>query len=123
MQGNVGVSWGSTVTGLTYAGAGTITSTSDTFSLEADNVDIKNADGETIAQYFYNYRSKLSLTVFPSGATPASVIPEIGTVITVASSDATINGQWLVTSSSKSYKSEGILEFSIECTNYSNMTL
>ena len=102
MQGNVGVSWGSTVTGLTYAGAGTITSTSDTFTREADNVDIKNADGETIAQYFYNYRSKLSLTVFQSGATPASAIPEIGAVMTVASSDTTINGQWLVTSSSKS---------------------
>ncbi len=123
MQGQVGVSWGSSVTGLTYAGSGTVTSTADTFSSECDVVSIKNSFGDEVARYHYNYRSKLDLTVFSSGSTPSSAIPEVGTVITVASDDANIAGQWLVSSSSKSYKQEGILEFSISCTNYSSMVL
>ena len=124
LQGtNVGVAWGSSVTSLGYTGSGTITSTSDTTSYEADSTEIKDYQGDVVAVYYYNYRAKVSLTVFPSGTSPSLSIPAVGSVVTLYGDDSTITGNWVCTASSKAYKADGILEFSIELTSWSSLAV
>ena len=74
LQGSVSIVWGCAISGISYTGSGSMTSQSESWSEESDEVIIKNASGETVGIYYYNYRQKVSLNVFPSGSTAKKLI-------------------------------------------------
>lgn len=87
----VGVVWGlgSTLTATDAAsGIGTFLPQSADFDAEADNVEVPDYRGETVASIHYNQRELLRMEVIPTGATialarAANIIPTPGAVITV----------------------------------------
>jgi len=124
LQGNVSIVWGCAATGISYTGSGSMTSQSESWSEESDEVIIKNASGETVGIYYYNYRAKVSLNVFPSGSTANVVLPAIGSKIVItAANDSKLSGDWVCTSTSQERKSDGIVEFKMDCGQWTNLTV
>ena len=124
LQGSVSIVWGCAISGISYTGSGSMTSQSESWSEESDEVIIKNVIGETVGIYYYNYRQKVSLNVFPSGSTANVVLPAIGSKITItASVDSKIAGDWVCTSVSQERKSDGIVEFKMDCGQWTNLTV
>lgn len=124
--------WGSSVSGISnYAAASGATHafTGDDIAYESDVAEIKNAYGNVISQYFYNYRKKLSLKCYPAGSgAGACTVPSVGEKVTVAAlsdsgeSGGNANyqtpGDYVCTSASKARSNEGHIEFDIELTKY-----
>lgn len=130
--------WGSSVSGISsYAAASGATHafTGDDIAYESDVAEIKNAYGNVITQYFYNYRKKLSLKCYPAGSgADACSVPVVGEKVTVTAladsgepsgtSSAGVNtpGDYVATSVSKARSNEGHVEFDIELTRYDFVT-
>ena len=124
LQGSISVVWACAVTGVAYTGSGSMTSQSESWSEEADEVEIKSAAGETVGVYYYNYRKKLSLNVFPSGSSANVVLPSIGLKVTLtAANDSKLAGDWVCTGVSQERKSDGIVEFKLELSQWDNLTV
>ena len=121
--------FGNSVTGISAfpaATSSTYTSTGEDFAYEADQVEIKNMYGNVITRYFYNYRKKLSLKVFPAGSgVGAATQPRPGDKVTVTTDGSAgeggasgsvnqIGGDYVCISSSKARSSDAHMEYSIE---------
>ena len=120
-QGDVEILWGSSVTGITYAGSGSIIAQSEDTTKESDMQEIKQ-NGETVGLYYYNYRQKLSLSVIPAGSTANTVMPTIGETVTVASSDSSINGTWILEGCSRSSAGDKFVELKLDLVQYASVT-
>jgi len=119
--------WGvstTNMTGFSAAVSGGYTFTEEGVGKEADEVLIKDRQGETVTAYYYNGRKTLSLKCYPSGSGASAVSqPAAGETVTVTSGgDADINGNWICQSSTKSRSSEGIVEFDLSLINFDGIT-
>jgi hypothetical protein len=124
LQGAVSIVWGNAVTGVTYTGSGSVTSSSESWSQESDSVEIKDMGGDTVGVYYYNYRNKLSLTVFPSGSSANVTLPTIGMKVTITSAnDSKQAGDFVCTSISQDRKADGIVEFKMDLTKWDSLTV
>ena len=85
---------------------------------------IKNNIGETVGAYYWNYRWKLSLSVFPAGSSANVVLPAIGSKVTItAANDTKMAGDWVATAVSQERKADGIVEFKLDLTAWDNLTV
>lgn len=122
-RGTVFVAWGIATT-LTGSGIGTFTPQSGTFKKDSEAVETKNGIGQTVNKTFFNFKQTYSLSVTPSAATitlakAANIIPDSGTIITVADADdpevdATNGGKYLVISATKSKDNSKPNDFTLE---------
>ena len=123
----VAVIWGvstTNATGFSAAVSGGYTFTGEDLGKEATEVLIKDRQGETTTAYYYDGKKTLSLKCYPSGGSASSVSqPAAGDLVSVAAAgDADIAGNWICTSSTKSRKQDGIVEFDISLVNFDGIT-
>lgn len=113
-----GVVWGlaTTISG-TGVGTGMLVQ-SVNFGVEAENVETKNAVGDTKSITYYNHKQTLTIEVVPSAATiadarTANILPLPGALVTVADTvDTEVSGvhsgKYIFVSGSKNKSNVGV---------------
>lgn len=116
----IGIVWGTSATGFnTATGTADWTSTSESYSVDHDRTDLKDADGDIATAIITNRRVTLKLKCYPSGANASSYLPSPLTKVTVtAPNDPQVDGDYLVEKASKERKLEGHVEFDFELVRY-----
>ena len=128
-RGTLAVAWSLATTAASAVagqlGTGTVQSVD--FAEEADEKEIKGADGDVKAVIFSNARETCTLEIIPSGATlaaakTANVIPAVGQTITITDADdaevASTTALWICTGASKRKSIDGESVITVNCRRY-----
>lgn len=113
-----GVVWGlSTASSATF-GAGALVQSAN-FGVESENVQIRNAAGDTKSWIFYDHKQTLTVEVIPSAATISSakgenILPLPGALVTITDADdteltGTHTGKYIFISGTKNKTNTGVV--------------